>query len=100
MVYLPLTPTTYPHTLTYNILINMDVSLKGSTLRPGAETLSPGTGGHTGYAGGHKGPHPAPQHPRPYGMMSTYGMMRNTVTRMASIRATRATIHEVFRSCG
>ena len=36
MVYLPLTPTTYPHTLTNSMVIYMDVSLKGSTLRPGA----------------------------------------------------------------
>ena len=28
---LPLTPTTYPHSLTYSIVINMDMSLKGST---------------------------------------------------------------------
>jgi hypothetical protein len=41
MVYLPLTPTTYPHTLTYYILINMDVSLKGSTLSQVRETLLP-----------------------------------------------------------
>jgi hypothetical protein len=28
---LPLTPTTYPHSLTNSIVINMDMSLKGST---------------------------------------------------------------------
>ncbi len=69
MVYLPLTPTTYPHTLTNSIVINIDASLKGSTLSQVRETLSPGTGGHTGYAGGHKGPHTAPHHPRPYGIV-------------------------------
>ncbi len=75
MVYLPLTPTTYPHTLTYYILINMDVSLKGSTLRAGVGNTSAPRhsraptgygealrddgkhchpdGVHTGYAGGH-----------------------------------------------
>ncbi len=61
MVYLPLTPTTYPHILTNSIVINMDVSLKGSTLSQVRETLSPGTGGHNG-------PHPAPHHSRPYGI--------------------------------